>query len=349
MGTITIKDIAKYCGVGVSTVSRAMNGHSDISEETRERVMAAIKALGYIPNNSARNLKRSESNTIAVLIKGIENPFFQSMFNTFEQELNNTSYDFILHRIDAHEDELQVALALEKEKRLKGIIFLGGSIIEKEAYMKHLTVPFVLCTTALGDRPWSGDYTAITVDDVRESYRITDYLCRLGHKKIAIIGGREDEPAGVGMLRIKGYKAALMDHGITPDPDLILYMDPDIQEFTPANGYAVTKRLLESGKDFTALFVVSDSTAFGACKAILETGKRIPEDYSVAGFDGIELARYYHPSLTTMHQPGDEMARESIKLLIDMIEGDVRHQMKIFDAELVVGESTGDRGRFSVS
>ncbi len=233
-----------------------------------------------------------------------------------------------------------MALALEKEKRLKGIIFLGGSIIEKEDYIKRLTVPFVLCTAALDGRPWQGEYTAITVDDIREGYRITDYLCNLGHKKIAIIGGREDQPSGIGALRIKGYEAALTDHGITPDPELILYMDPDIQEFTPANGYAVTKRLLESGKEFTALFVVSDNTAFGACKAILESGKRIPEDYSVAGFDGIELARYYQPSLTTMRQPRDDMARESIKLLVDMIEDNISPQMRIFDAELIEGEST---------
>ena len=340
MGNITIKDIARHCGVGVSTVSRAMNGHPDINEETRERIMAAIRDLHYIPNNSARNLKRSESNTIAVLVKGIENPFFQGMFKTFERELKNTNYDFILHRVDENEDELQVAMALEKEKRLKGIIFLGGSIIEKEAYMKHLTIPFVLCTAALGSEPWPGHYTAITVDDVKESYRLTDYLCSVGHKKIAIIGGREDQPSGIGQLRIEGYKEALLDHGITPDPELILHMDPNIQEFTPANGYAVTKELLRSGKEFTALFVVSDNTAFGACKAILETGKRIPEDYSVVGFDGIELARYYHPSLTTMRQPCEEMARESIKRLVSLIDGDTDHQMKIFEAELIVGEST---------
>ena len=340
MGNITIKDIARYCGVGVSTVSRAMNGHPDINEETRERIMAAIRELNYIPNNSARNLKRSESNAIAVLVKGIENPFFQGMFKTFERELKNTSFDFILHRVDENEDELQVALALEKEKRLKGIIFLGGSIIEKEAYMQHLTIPFVLCTAALGTTPWPGYYTAITVDDFKESYRITDYLCSLGHKKIAIIGGREDQPSDIGQLRIEGYKAALIDHGIKPDPDLILYMDPDIQSFTPANGYAVTRRLLESGKEFTALYVVSDNTAFGACKAILESGKSIPGDYSVAGFDGIEMARYYQPSLTTMRQPCDEMARESIKKLVDLIDGNAEHKMEIFEAELIIGEST---------
>jgi LacI family transcriptional regulator len=116
-------------------------------------------------------------------------------------------------------------------------------------------------------------------------------------------------------------------------------MKQDIPEYTPENGYAVAKELLEDGVDFTALYVVSDNTAFGACKAILDAGKRIPEDYSVAGFDGIKLSRYYHPSLTTMRQPCEELAKESIQLLIDLIEGRKENQHKVFEAELLEGES----------
>ena len=122
---------------------------------------------------------------------------------------------------------------------------------------------------------------------------------------------------------------------------LVLYMKDDIEAFTPANGYAVTRELLESGRDFTALFTMSDTTAIGACKAILEAGKRVPDDYSVAGFDGIDMANYYHPSLTTICQPKEEMARASIKMLLDLIEDrPVRQNQQIFAAELLVGEST---------
>ena len=129
--------------------------------------------------------------------------------------------------------------------------------------------------------------------------------------------------------------------GTEVDPGLVLYMKDDIEAFTPANGYAVTKELLETGREFTALFTMSDTTAIGACKALLEAGKRVPEDYSVVGFDGIDMALYYHPSLTTICQPKEEMARASIKMLLDLIEEHpVKNNQQIFKAELRPGEST---------
>lgn len=116
MSDITIRDIAKLCGVGVSTVSRAMNDHPDINPETKAKIMQVIEEHNYIPNNSARNLKRSESNTIALLMKGIDNPFFQGMFHIFEEMLSRKDYAFILQKVGFDEDEINVALELEKEK-----------------------------------------------------------------------------------------------------------------------------------------------------------------------------------------------------------------------------------------
>lgn len=125
MERLTIIDIAKLCGVGVTTVSRAINNHPDINEETKAMVMKVIKENHYVPNNSARNLKRSDSKTIAVLIKGISNPFFSPMIKVFEKEIQRKKYSFILQRVDENQDEIEVAIELEKEKRLKGIVFLG--------------------------------------------------------------------------------------------------------------------------------------------------------------------------------------------------------------------------------
>ncbi|MDO4261388.1 MAG: LacI family DNA-binding transcriptional regulator [Eubacteriales bacterium] len=338
MGAITIKDIAKMCGVGVSTVSRAMNNHPDINPETKQMIMEAIARRGYIPNNSARNLKRSESDTIAVLVKGIDNPFFQGMFKVFEQQVQKTKYSFIIHRVEEREDEIAVAQALELEKRLKGIIFLGGCFGDAGERMRRMDIPFVLCTVGVPDGVDKSIYSAISVDDCKESYRLVRYLCSLGHRRIAIICGKDDDES-IGKLRYEGYVQALEEQGIEVLPELVRYMKPELPEYSPENGYAVAKEMLEEGLDFTALYVVSDNTAFGACKAILEAGKRIPEDYSVAAFDGMKMSRYYHPSLTTMSQPCEEMAAESIRLLIDLIEGRKKNQQKIFPAKLVEGES----------
>ena len=120
MDSINIKDIARICGVGVSTVSRAINNHPDINPETKNMIMQAIKEHNYIPNNSARNLKRTDSKAIAVLIKGISNPFFSKMIRVFEEEIQKKKYLFIMQRVDASEDEVDVALELIKEKKPRG-------------------------------------------------------------------------------------------------------------------------------------------------------------------------------------------------------------------------------------
>ena len=125
MEQITIKEIAKLCGVGVSTVSRAINNHPDINPATKQMIMETIKKYNYVPNNSARNLKRSDSNTIAVLIKGISNPFFADMIQIFEREINRKKYTFVLQHVEEFEDEVDVAIQLE------------GNCISRRTFQSH--------------------------------------------------------------------------------------------------------------------------------------------------------------------------------------------------------------------
>ena len=340
METTTIKDIARICGVGVSTVSRAINNHPDINEETKTLILNKIKEYNYIPNNSARNLKRSESNTIAVLIKGISNPFFGNMLKVLEQAIQKKKYSFLLHRVEEHEDELEVALQLEKEKRLKGIVFLGGYFSHSEEKLKQLTVPFILSTGGISDIIDKNKYSYVLVDDYMESYRMVDYLCKIGHKRIAIISAPTEEES-IGKLRLEGYMKALEDNHIPFNQDLIRNITDDkLDTFSMKYGYEVTKELISSGIDCTAIFAISDSMAVGCCKAIFEMGKRIPEDYSVAGFDGIDISYYYHPSITTIKQPVEEMAKETIRILFKMIENEIDREGKTFSAEFVIGQST---------
>ncbi|MFQ7119801.1 MAG: LacI family DNA-binding transcriptional regulator, partial [Intestinibacter sp.] len=190
MKTITIKDIAKECGVGVSTVSRAINNHPDISDETKERIMKVIRENNFTPNSTARNLKFTQTKTIAVLIKGIENPFFQKMLKVFEEEIQNKKYTFLLHRVDSNQDELEVALQLIKERKLKGIIFLGGCFSHDEKRLKQITVPFVLSTISIFDGVDKNIYSSVSVDDIKESKKAVDCLCDYGHEKIAILAAQ---------------------------------------------------------------------------------------------------------------------------------------------------------------
>ena len=146
MEEMTIKDIARLCGVGVSTVSRAINNHPDINPETKSKIMDVIKENGYIPNNSARNLKRTEAKSIAVMVKGMTNPFFSNMIKVMEEEIKKKKYSLVLHHVEFNEDEVDVALELVKEKRLRGIIFLGGYFSHSEEKLSKLNVPFILST-----------------------------------------------------------------------------------------------------------------------------------------------------------------------------------------------------------
>lgn len=340
MESVNIKDIARICGVGVSTVSRAINNHPDINPETKSMIMDVIKENNYIPNNSARNLKRTDSKAIAVLIKGIGNPFFSKMIRVFEEEIQRKKYSFIMQRVDEKADEVDVALELIKEKKPRGIVFLGGYFSHSKEELSQLSVPFVLSTIGMMEaKEGFPPFSSVSVDDFAESRKMTDYLCGLGHKKILILTAAPDDES-IGRLRLEGYKKGLEDNGIAFDPSLVIYSEECEECYTMANGYRMMIRALEEKREFTAVYAISDSIAIGASKAVLDNGKRIPEDYSVAGYDGLDIAHYYNPTITTIRQPVEEMAKSTIKILFDVIKNQAQHQKKIFKAELVEGDST---------
>ena len=336
----TIKDIAKECGVGVSTVSRAINNHPDINQKTKQRIMKVVAEKNFTPNTSARNLKKTESNTIAILIKGLANPLFHQMLDVFQREILSNNYDFIFQRVGSKEDELDIAVDIIKEKKIKGVVFLGGNFTHTENELKRISVPYVLSTISPSSVISDDIYSSISVDDVAESYKMTEYLCSLGHKKIAILLS-DDEDESVGNLRLKGYKQALEDYGIQPDARLIRYSKDIEDSYSMDNGYKLANELMEAECEFTAVFATSDKIAIGAARAFMEKGLRIPEDVSVAGFDGLDIAKYYSPSITTIKQPVEDMARATIQLLFSLISENAKNSHDIFAGELIVGESTG--------
>ena len=339
MSEITIREIAKRCGVGVSTVSRAINDHSDINPETKQRIMDVIKETGYIPNNSARNLKRTDAKCIGVLVKGITNPFFTPMIEKVEQETEKKGYALVLRHVEAYENEVDVALELEKEKRLRGIIFLGGSSRHSAEKMRQLSVPVIFATIGsdISDNLSRNAYSTVSVDDAQESRKMVEYLIGLGHKKIAILTEGNDEPSVV-KLRYEGYCDALRKNGIDIDQSLVRFVDRRI--YTMKNGYETTKSLIDSGAKFTALFCISDVLAVGALRALADAGIRVPEDVSVAGFDGQEMADFCVPRLTTIRQPLDDISEETMRLIFDLIEEKRGHKHIIFPGELIEAEST---------
>lgn len=316
---LTIKEIAKLSGISVSTVSRAINNHYDISPETKRRVQEVIDKYGYVPNNSARNLKLNDARNIAVLVKGITNPFFTNMLKVFERECTSHNYSLVLEHVEEDQNEVEVAALLEKEKRLNGIVFLGGNPLQSVDWLKRLTVPYVFCSVAVTDSKKFSRYAYVSIDDRREAEAVTDYLIACGRKRIAILCAGEQD-ASIGSLRLEGYLNSLRKHGIAVDPALIRRPISVQDTYTLANGYQATVKLTQSGVKFDAIFAISDSIAIGCLRALKDCHIQIPEQVSVVGFDGLEIGEYLNPSLTTLKQPVEDMAEGSMHALLSMIE-----------------------------
>ena len=314
---MTIKDIAKACGVSVSTVSRVLNDHPDVSRDVRERVRSTVERLGYIPNNSARDLVRIQSDNIGVVVRGQDNLFFSAMVKTISREIESRGYTMVLHFIGSDDDEVMAGAILEREKKLRGLIFLGGRFDYSPEMLAPVGVPFVCCTytNCFGSLD-EKDYSSVSIDDYMTAFNAVKTLIDLGHRRIAVVAPATNDHS-ISELRYKGYRTALEQSGLDYDPQLLAETEGC---FEMPMAYEGAAKLIESGADFTALFALSDTTALAAMKALEDHGRKVPEDCSVIGIDGLTVSEYSNPTLTTMVQPVEEMGRQSVRILTGMIE-----------------------------
>ena len=313
---MTIKDIARACGVSVSTVSRVLNNRPDVSEDVRKRVLATVEAKGYIPNNSARDLVRSRSDAIGVIVRGTGNLFFSEMLKTISREIEKQGYTMVLQFIDSGADEVKAGAILEREKKLRGLIFLGGRFDYTPSELALVGVPYVCCsyTNCFGSLR-EEDYSSVSIDDYRTAHAAVEELIKLGHRRIAaLVPGCSDR--SISELRYNGFRAALRDNGIDFDPTLLLQTGG----FEMQETYRGMSQLLERGADFSAVFTLSDTTALAAIKALNDHGRHVPEDCSVIAIDGLRVSEYVTPTLTTMVQPAEDMGRQSVQILTDVLE-----------------------------
>lgn len=313
---MTIKDIAERCGVSVSTVSRVLNDHPDVSAAVREKVLKVVQEVHYVPNNSARDLVRPQSNAIGLVVRGIGNPFFSSVISSIEKEARETGYTLVFHQIASGEDEIAAGASLVQSKKLKGLILLGGCFDYSREQIAVLKVPFVCCTYSNmfgGLRKTS--YSSVAINDKKEAYRAVELLIRHGHRKIALLLDSKNDHS-ISELRYEGYKQALADHGIPLDEELV----EETGRFNMDAAYEAMRRLIRRRDDFSAVFVIADSMAVACMKALADEGWHVPEDCSVIAIDGIQMSAYTVPTLTTLVQPAKELGEQSVRILMDMVE-----------------------------
>ena len=292
---MTIKDIARLCGVSVSTVSRVLNDRPDVSEENRRRVLEVIESSNYIPNNTARDLVKTKSDAIGLVVRGVSNPFYTDIIRAIEDGITAEGFTMVMQQIGTCDDEIKRGAMMEREKRLRGIVFLGGRSDYTPEELTMLNVPFVCCSYAnqYGTLP-EGSYASVSIADEEAAYRAVMELYRCGHRRIAALVARTDDRA-ISQLRYQGYLRALADCGLPTEEELVIC---------------------------AGSFDIGDAyRALGAMRALREAGRRVPEDCSVIAIDGLTMSEYFHPMLTTLCQPMEEMGRRSVEILMDMIHG----------------------------
>ncbi len=335
---MTIKEIAKETGYGISTVSRVINNSGSVSEKARREINAVIKKYHFTPNANARHLKMQMHFGIAVIVKGIENMLFLELTEAIQKKVRDNGYECLTYYIDEDGDEIAEAQKVLNERRPYGFIFLGSNtnIEHRKLEIRDLDVPCVLITdntVHLGVR----NLSSIGIDDSLAASTVIDYLCEHGHTKIGIIGGnpKTSHPSG---MRLEGCQLAFMHHGIEFRPD-IQYSST---RFSLEGGYKAAQELMEKFPDVTAIFAMSDIMAIGAMRAIYNSGRKIPSDISIIGFDGIELARYVHPRLTTIRQNVEKLSERGTEILLDCIKNPSEEIHEVVSFSFLEGSSVAD-------
>lgn len=326
---MTIKDIAKLAGCGVSTVSRALNGSGEISEKTREKINEVIRKYNYTPNGNARRMRQNVAKSILMIVNGSNNFFFSPLIEQIQAAVAETGFQLVINYIDEQENEVAVAKKLCVEQKPLGIIFLGGDIRNFEKDFADITVPCLLSTASASELGF-GNLSSVSIDDFESGRMAIEKLFEMGHKSIGILGG--DFSAGPSGLRYSGIKSAFDACGA----------DEPVSEhcaYSFNSAYEAAIALYHKSKDITAIFALSDIIAVGTIRALLDMGKKVPDDISVIGFDGIELSEFTNPRIATFVQPVHQISSLSVRMLVNMIENGAEASHVTLKVQYKAGDS----------
>ena len=332
----TINDVAARAGVSIKTVSRVVNREPNVREVTAQRVHRAIRELRYRPNFSARNLASSRAYLVAVLYDNPSDSYIVSVLQGVQAACEAADYGVLLQPFDASSprlcDQVHDMLA---QRRPSGLV-LTPPLCDLAPLLATLDADG---TQYVSIAPHDEDRGRpfVSVDDVRASYDLTEYLLNRGHRRIGFI--KADPRHGAASRRLSGYLEALRRHGIGIDERLIAN---GLLSFE--SGVECARRLLRQADRPTAIFASNDDMAAGVLHAAHELGLRVPAELSVAGYDDVPIARYVYPSLTTVRQPIRAMATGAVQCLLQAMRpqhgaragGDIVHR---YDYEIIIRDS----------
>ncbi|WP_223693487.1 LacI family DNA-binding transcriptional regulator [Leifsonia poae] len=328
----TLEAVAARAGVSRATVSRVVNGSPKVTAEVVANVTRAIADLNYVPNRAARSLASRRTLVIALVVpestaKVFADPFFASIVQGVALHLADTEYTL----------NMVISSELNPDKTRR---YLMGGNVDGALVVSHHSgdhsyaqlggsVPIVFGGRPLSDAEHAS--TFVDVDNVAGAAGATDHLIQRGRRSIAIIAGPQDMPAGAD--RLSGWRQAMTAAGLPTD--LIEFGD-----FSPVSGRDAMQRLLDRGTPIDALFATNDQMAAGAYSAILESGRSIPDDIAVVGFDDDYFGLTATPTLTTVHQPSIGLGETMAEVLVKRIEGEPVDRVTLLPTELVLRHSS---------
>lgn len=311
---MTIKDLSAVTGYSVGTVSRALNDHPNVSPKARAIILETARKYGFQINANAQNLKQQRSNAILTVVKGTSNELFGALIEVIQRLISQTPYTLVTDYMDEDMDEVQRAVQLCREKKPRGVLFLGGNQDNFREHFSEIDVPCVLVTNGAKELCFD-NLSSVTSDDYQGGLLAAQHLVELGHRKFAVIGGNR-RVSDITGLRYRGCMEGLRRSGIDFDEE----RNYEHIRFSYDEGYQAVMRLLDRGVEFTALFAMADVIAIGAIRALRDAGKRVPEDVSVVGFDGLQIGTFAIPRLDTLSQNVELLATRGVQLLLDRID-----------------------------
>lgn len=340
---VTLNDIAARSGVAAMTVSRVVNGNGYVSEETRERVLAAVAEMNYRRNGLARSLKRQKTETVGLVLGDLSNPYSTELANAVRESLSAQGFNLFIC-ISEHSGKEDIA-AFEAlvDHNVDGIIVATRSNKEGNENLERIADSDLPIVVVGRDFRHSG-VDHVSADNFAGGFEATQHLLDLGHRRIGFIGAAYEDRND--LKRLQGYLKALETHKLPVDERLITGRRESVADIpgysTEKIGYEGMKRLLSLPERPTAVFARNDYTAFGAIGAIKEAGLSIPADIAIVGFDDTPLASHTTPALTTVRQPmrlQGQIAADMLLRRIRAVEA-VDREERILDCELIIREST---------
>jgi LacI family transcriptional regulator, galactose operon repressor len=330
--TVTIREVARCAGVSVATVSRVFNDKGPVLEETRERVQRVAGKLRYVPHGAARSLITRRTSTVGVLLPALHGEFFSELIRGIDRAARRSGYHLLVSSSHSEKAEIEVALRAMRG-RVDGLIAMCPDIQGSDLKQNLLeTFPIVLLNCTVDGR----SVDSICTDNRGGAYEMVRHLTALGHRRIAHISGAAGNHDA--RERLRGYRAGMSAFAEAAPPELEVEGD-----FSDEGGYIAGKHLLRAKPRPTAIFAANDAMAIGCLAALVEAGRRVPEDVALAGFDDIPIARFMTPSLTSVRVSIADLGARALDRLLRAVSLKNRHERshETVPTTLVVRNSCG--------